>query len=424
LEINMAYRKTDHPGVSVCRNRHNKWCARWRDPDTRRVVEVSLAKLGYRTKTQAADWLRDKSLELLAARRRVAVSGRRKDVGATWKVVFDDYSKHFAGERGESAAERNEREWLTRFQRFLERHAIRIAGDLTSRHLSQFRHSLTTGRRKLAPRTRNRHLDAVKAMLRWAKRLGYLRLQTDDILDNLSRFQVATVQPVILKQSQLKALIAAVVEHDSARCHGSRQDKQAYYTGQPSVNPGPVFQPVAPYVFLLLLTGARPGEIEALKWEDVDLEGGQVLIWGSKTQRQRAVPLDDSPLLAAFLSALKLQSGGATHVCGDNREGGPLSFHNRRWLRVVKLAGLSGVPRKALRSTTVAHVASASPDSEYLLEARFGHGANVSKQHYRRPLHGLSKRGKTVEEWLGIEHDLRDAMTSLGYSGVLDANTA
>ena len=45
------------------------------------------------------------------------------------------------------------------------------------------------------------------------------------------------------------------------------------------------------------------------------------------------------------------------------------------------------------------------------LEARFGHGANVSKQHYCQPLHGLQERGATVEGWLG---ELRDAMAKLG----------
>ncbi len=170
-------------------------------------------------------------------------------------------------------------------------------------------------------------------------------------------------------------------------------------------------------MLLGLLTGARPGEVLSLKWDDVDFQSNEIRVWGSKTKRERVVPIHDSPALCELLTALKLRSAGSIHVCGDWEDGKATDIHHRQWSRLMKLGEIKSASQKVLRSTCVAHVASASTDSEYLLEARFGHGAEVSKKHYRRPLHGLAARGETVEEWLGVKEEIRDAMASLGFPG-------
>lgn len=412
----MPYRKTDHPGVTVSRNRHGKLYARWLDPDTLKVVSEAFSKRGFTTKTRAAEWLRKKSAELREAKQRASIAGPRANIGSFWVEIEAAYLEYFEAEHGKDAATRTKRDWLRRWREHLAKQHVRTGGDLNPNHLMNFRLSLANGE-GLAPSSRNRTLGTIRAYLKWAIDADYVRINSDHLRKHLKPFKVPRTQPKVLNRAELKRLLKALVKHDSERHFASRENKSAYSSGKEAPPTGAkVYQPLAPFALLALLTGARPGEVLSLKWSDVDFESGEVHVWGSKTKRERVVPLHDSPALRELLTALKLRSAGAVHLCGDWDKSAPIQIHDRQWRRLAKLAALEGVPMKALRSTCVAHVASASPDSEYLLEARFGHGANVSKKHYRKPLHGLSKRGDTVEEWLGIQKELQDALPALGLS--------
>ena len=206
------------------------------------------------------------------------------------------------------------------------------------------------------------------------------------------------------------------MKHDNERSVASRLDRHLYGDADDGdiAEGAKRFSPLAPFVLLALLTGARPGEVLAMRWRDVDLGAKTVKVWANKTRRERAIPMHDSVLLPALLQGLKRLRGKNNHICGDWADGKPVEIHARQWSRLMRIARLQNCPMKALRSTCVAHVASASPDPEYLLEARFGHGAAVSKGHYRQPLHGLRDRGSTVEQWLGVEAELKQAMHALG----------
>jgi integrase len=413
-------RKTDHPGVTVSRNRHGKYYARWRDPDTGQWVSEAFSKHGYTTKTNAADWLKRKSRELTEARRRASISGPQTNVASTWDNIQSAYLDHFESEHGKDASERLKRDWLRYWRDFLDAQRVRKGGDLMPLHLMQFRMRLGSDSINLKPATRNRCLGSVRAYLSWAIDAEYLRVNGDHLRKHLKPFKVPRYQPRVLKAAELRNMLSKLVEHDTELWSCTRQGR---FRGKTAVaKDRPKFQALGKFTILALLTGARPGEVLSMKWRDVDLEAGEIRVWGSKTQRERIIPLHDSPALTDFLSTLKLRSKGIVHVCGDWSSGKPTEIHDRQWRRLMKLAALEGTPMKALRSTTIAHVASASPDSEYLLEARFGHGANVSKQHYRRPLHGLRGRGSTVEQWLGIEDELGAACLALGLTAKQEAH--
>lgn len=410
----MPFRRTDHPGVTVSRNRHGSLFARWRDPDTFKIRSTSLSKLGYSTKTKAAEWLRDKAEEIRKGRHQAALAGRKNNVDTPWETIESTYLTHFKGEHSKDAATRLERDWLRRWRKFLKLRAVRRGADLVPAHLMSFRAALGN-EESLAPATRNRTLGAVRAYLTWAMDNGYVRLIGDHLRVHFKLFKAPIYQPRVLNRSELINLLEALVAHDCARHFASRTDKRAYSIGKQSPEAAPVFQPLAPFTLLALLTGARPGEVLAMKWGDIDFESRAIRVWGSKTMRERVVPLHDSPLLVRLLQALRKRAGDNVHVCGDWANDKPIELHDRQWRRVTKLAGIENAPMKCLRSTCIAHVASGSTENEYLLESRFGHGSNVSKAHYRRPLHGLSERGSTVEEWLGISGELAEAMKLLGY---------
>jgi integrase len=412
-------RKNPHPGVYFVKLRNGTDAMQWIDPDAdgRKRQTLAFSKLGVANRAQALQFAIAKSREIAGFKTRADVVGRRQDVATAWDAIIEDYREYFASEHGEAAGTRTVRDWLRRFRAFLARRAIRTGGAITIRHLTDFKISLSKPQpdgKVYAARTRNRHLDATKALLRWGVRRGCHRLPMEEVLEALAPFKAPRTLPRVLDRADLVRLIRACVENDTARCHASRDAKGHYYSGKQAENAPMRYEPLAPYVFMLLLSGCRPGEALALKWSDVKLQHGEIRIWGSKTERERAVPLHDSPALAGLLRALKVRSGGSVHVLGDAADGGPREIRRSSWIRLMEMAGLEGCPPKALRSTTVAHVASASTDSEYLLEARFGHGAEVSKSHYRKPLHGLSERGETVEQWLGIAEELRQAISELG----------
>ncbi|MBZ0137651.1 MAG: site-specific integrase [Planctomycetes bacterium] len=407
----MAYRKTDRPGVRLKKNRHGTYTAVWEDPNTGKTISRSLKKEGFNTKSAAGPWLKMKSAELAEEARRVALRGPLSGVGETWQTIEASYKDHFEAEHGEDAAQRNDRDWLKRWKAHRAGHKIRQGGDLEAKHLDLFRTSLASG---LASSTRNRHLSATRAMLNWARRNGYLRLNSDQIKDNLAPYRVPRRLPRVLNSSEVKRLIAKVVRHDTVRYFASRRDKAAYDEGIPSATATTRYAPLAPFVIIALLTGMRPGEVLSLKWTDVDLERRELKVWGAKTARDRRIPLHDSPLLVQFLTALQSKSKSGEYVCGDWQTG-PREIHARQWRRVIDAAGLKDAPAKVLRATCIAHIASASDDNEYMLGARFGHANKVSVAYYRQPLRGVRDRGETVEDWMGTRGILLAALRRLKF---------
>ena len=96
---------------------------------------------------------------------------------------------------------------------------------------------------------------------------------------------------------------------------------------------------------LLMLTGCRRGEIVTLRWEDVDLEAGELRLRDSKTgPRQVAL----SPAAVRVLSAI-LRHADNPWVIAGRKPGSRLSNLNASWLVVRARAGLEDVRLHDLR---------------------------------------------------------------------------
>ena len=94
---------------------------------------------------------------------------------------------------------------------------------------------------------------------------------------------------------------------------------------------------------LLLFTGARLGEILHLRWEDVDIERGLLLLPNSKTGR-KAITLN-APALAVLHS---LERSGRFVIAGANPEV-PRADLKKPWTAVTEAASLSGLRIHDLR---------------------------------------------------------------------------
>ena len=98
---------------------------------------------------------------------------------------------------------------------------------------------------------------------------------------------------------------------------------------------------------LLMLTGCRRNEILTLRWEDVDLDAGELHLRVSKTGA-KTIPLD-RPALEVLATAKRVE--GNPYVITGTAEGAHLTDLQKPWRRVRKAAGLGDVRIHDLRHT-------------------------------------------------------------------------
>ena len=108
---------------------------------------------------------------------------------------------------------------------------------------------------------------------------------------------------------------------------------------------GGVSARAAAAIRLLMLTGCRRNEILTLRWEDVDLDAGELHLRYAKTG-PRAVPL--SPAAAKILADLP-RVAGSPWVFPGKKAGDHLSSIDARWYRLRARAGLEDIRLHDLR---------------------------------------------------------------------------
>ncbi len=107
----------------------------------------------------------------------------------------------------------------------------------------------------------------------------------------------------------------------------------------------PEFTPIAPSVKLMLWCGIRPGEVQRLRWKDIDPREGVVYVDPnhSKTGGARAVPLRGAAKLLSQRLRTEERAQDDTRIAPSNWA--------RLWRRVRLRAGLRTWQQDALRHT-------------------------------------------------------------------------
>ncbi len=170
---------------------------------------------------------------------------------------------------------------------------------------------------------------------------------------------------------------------------------------------------VAAYLQTLLLTGARPGEVLAMRWDDLNTQWRGLTI-RDKVEGERVIPL--TPYVSHLLAALPRRN--AFVFASSRNENTPLTEPNHAHDKACKVAGIQGLTLHGLRR-------SFGTLSEWLEEPAGvvaqiqGHKPSATaEKHYRvRPLDLLRVHHERIEAWIleqaGIVFDAKAAPGAL-----------
>ena len=149
---------------------------------------------------------------------------------------------------------------------------------------------------------------------------------------------------------------------------------------------------------LLLLTGARRGEVLSATWDQFDLNTG---VWvkpytGTKQKREHRVPLS-APALA-LLTAMKAEANVSRRFLFPSTNGA-LTEIKKSWAAVCRAAGIEGVRVHDLRHT-YASVLASSGLSLPIIGALLGHSQPATTARYAHllddPLRAATERAGAV----------------------------
>ena len=113
---------------------------------------------------------------------------------------------------------------------------------------------------------------------------------------------------------------------------------------------------------LLLLTGARSGEVRGMRWDQLDLDAGVWTKPGSTTKQktEHRVPLS-APARQLLVELNEASAGGAEHVFPGRGGDGHRSDIQNDWTAICEAAGISEARMHDLRHTYASVLASRRP---------------------------------------------------------------
>lgn len=375
---------------------------------------------------------RERALELRAA------VLRGEDPTATASAgdrLADMVARFFEGASGELRPKTLEtyRTATNRFLAWAKAARVTAAGDITRKHLQDFRAHLVAlpkhaaepngkrGQKRDTGKTRsavsvNRELRTMKTILNHWRVGGELpNIDRDAITDCLKAMAIERHAATYLKHAQIEKLLRACMRHDAAMFAETRDE----HAGLRPVGTTPRYLPIAPFAVFLLLTGCRRGEALRLRWADVELDAvddagevaGEFTIYASeaKTKRERAVYLEVSPALRRMLVTMRATAAGERVFEGYS---GTLVDAARR--RLLSEYGAPAFDWQTLRSTCATFLTN-SPGifgasvAIYKSARQLGHSVAVAERHYLGNIRGISRDVTTLEGAMQIEALLRDA---------------
>lgn len=264
-------------------------------------------------------------------------------------------------------AKDHKRSWKDDRQR-LRDHVLPAIGTskLSEVSLSQLQKLHRVVKAKRTPATANRVAALVKHMFAMA---GKWHLVESSPATHLTLFKEPPPRDIVLSPDQCNALINAC-DADS--------------------------NPFAAALFkLAMFTGRRVGELQNLKWKDVDLDRSLLTLPETKAGERQFVYLNE-PAAAVLRTLPRIEAN--PHVIAGNADGKPLNFYRRAWNRILKRAGLNHFPPHGLRHNYASMLVAAGVPLETVGHL-LGHKNSITTRKYahHRPDH-LHRAAETFSD--------------------------
>ncbi len=149
-------------------------------------------------------------------------------------------------------------------------------------------------------------------------------------------------------------------------------------------------------IIVAINTGMKLGEILSLKWEDVDVSGGILVVKGSKKERDRKIPINST--VSALLSNLKRADN--PYVFGDPKTVHPTKKVEKSFKGALRRAGLEGCTFHDLRHSFARKLAQNGVDPMTVKEL-LGHSTlEVTKRYFQ----STPEKKKEAVELLSSTH--------------------
>jgi integrase len=170
---------------------------------------------------------------------------------------------------------------------------------------------------------------------------------------------------------------------------------------------------IAAALQIMLLTGARPGEVLALQWEDINTQWRSIAI-RDKVEGERMIPL--TPFVAHLLACLPRRN--AWVFSSPTSASGQLSKPNTPHARACTAAGLGDLTLHGLRRSFSTLTEWLEIPAGVVAQIQ-GHkpSATAEKHYKRRPLDLLRVHHERIEAWIleqaGIAFDATKELPTL-----------
>ena len=170
---------------------------------------------------------------------------------------------------------------------------------------------------------------------------------------------------------------------------------------------------VAAYLQTLLLTGARPGEVLAMRWDDLNTQWRGLTI-RDKVEGERVIPL--TPYVHNLLAALPRRNEFV--FASSRNENAPLTEPNHAHDKACKVAAIDGLTLHGLRRSFGTLSEWLEAPSGVVAQIQGHKPSATAEKHYRvRPLDLLRVHHERIEAWIleqaGIVFDAKAAPGTL-----------
>lgn len=155
-------------------------------------------------------------------------------------------------------------------------------------------------------------------------------------------------------------------------------------------------QTVAAYLQTLLLTGARPGEVLAMRWDDLNTQWRGLTI-RDKTEGARVIPL--TPYVHNLLAALPRRNEFV--FASSRNENTPLTEPNHAHDKACKVAAIDGLTLHGLRRSFGTLSEWLEVPAGVVAQIQGHKPSATAEKHYRvRPLDLLRVHHERIEAWI------------------------